>query len=232
MLNIAELKEKGKASMKANYWMSVVVSILLSFFAAGMSFGSGSSWNNNENVDIQLTDEVIAIILAVLAVIAVFVIIGALVRIFVFNPIEVGCQNFFIKNARTQNAQFGEVGAAFKPAWMNNVKTLFLRDLFLVLWSMLFLIPGLVKSYSYRMVPYILADHPEISGTEAISLSRKMMNGNKMKTFLFDLSFIGWILLSIITLGILAVFYVGPYYNNAAAEIYETLKPDFPELNS
>ena len=82
------------------------------------------------------------------------------------------------------------------------------------------------------MVPYIITDHPEISGTEAITLSRKMMKGHKMEAFFFDLSFLGWILLGCITCGILLVFYVNPYYYNASAGIYNTLKADYPELNN
>lgn len=86
-----------------------------------------------------------------------------------------------------------------------------LRDVFIFLWSLLFLIPGVIKHYSYRMVPYILADDPEIGAMDAITLSRQMMDGHKWNTFVLDLSFLGWDLLSALTLGLLGVFYVNPY---------------------
>jgi uncharacterized membrane protein len=102
----------------------------------------------------------------------------------------------------------------------------FLRDLYLTLWTCLFFIPGIVKSYSYRMVPYILAENPELSAREAITLSRKMMYGHKWSTFVLDLSFIGWQLLSGITMGLVGVFYTNPYVAATDAELYRTLRYD------
>ena len=101
---------------------------------------------------------------------------------------------------------------------------MFLRELFLCLWSMLRIVPGVIKRYSYRMVPYILADDPIIGAGDAITLSRKMMNGHKWNTFVLDLSFIGWDLLSILTMGLLGVFYVNPYQFSTDAELYQVLK--------
>lgn len=232
MLRIGELKAKGKEAMKANYWMSVAVSMILGCAAAGAGSGVGNSAKNVfNNKEVINNPDVFKILLAILAVAAVIAIVMMLVDIFIFNPLEAGCLNFFRINNETKNGQFNAVGAGFKPSWLDNVKTLFLRDIFVLLWGLLFIIPGIVKSYSYRMVPYILTDHPEISGTEAITLSRKMMNGHKMQAFVFDLSFLGWIILGCITCGILFVFYVNPYYYNSSAGIYNTLKNDYPELN-
>ena len=73
------------------------------------------------------------------------------------------------------------------------------------------------------MVPYIIKEHPEISGTQAISLSRQMMNGHKWNTFVLDLSFLGWHILSILTLGILEIFFVTPYIQATDAELYKAL---------
>ena len=98
-----------------------------------------------------------------------------------------------------------------------------LVTLFTALWSMLFVIPGLVKSYSYAMTNYILLDRPELSATDAITESRKMMNGHKMELFILDLSFIGWYILVGLTFGI-ASLYVTPYHMGARAAFYETLK--------
>ena len=101
---------------------------------------------------------------------------------------------------------------------------MFLRDLFIGLWSLLFIIPGIIKSYEYRMVAYILADQPELTRKEAFELSRKMMNGNKWNAFVLDLSFIGWGFLAAITFGILGVFYVNPYIQHTDAALYLKLK--------
>ena len=97
-------------------------------------------------------------------------------------------------------------------------------DLYLILWSCLFIIPGIVKSYEYRMIPYILADNPDIDRKEAFALSKAMMKGNKWRVFVLDLSFILWYLLGSITFGIVNVFYVEPYKQLTDAALYEALK--------
>ena len=148
-------------------------------------------------------------------------VITSLLRLLVFNPLEVGCQNYFLRNAEAP-AELNTLGRGFHPYW-RTVWTLFLRGIFLFLWSLLFIVPGIVKSYSYRMVPFLLADHPELSGTEAITLSRQMMNGHKWNAFVLDLSFLGWHILSILTLGLLGIFFVNPYQLSTDAELYRVL---------
>lgn len=92
---------------------------------------------------------------------------------------------------------------------------------------MLFVIPGIIKSYSYAMTFYIMADNPEIDGMEAITRSRQMMNGNKWRLFCLDFSFIGWFILCILTFGLL-LLYVGPYMEAAHAAFYQSLKGEEP----
>ena len=100
---------------------------------------------------------------------------------------------------------------------------MFFRGLYTFLWSLLFIIPGIIKSYEYRMIPYLLAENPEMDMEEAFSLTRQMMTGDKANTFILDLSFIGWNLLSALTLGILSIFYVNPYQHLTNAQLYEVL---------
>ncbi len=101
-----------------------------------------------------------------------------------------------------------------------------LKNIFTFLWSLLLIIPGIIKSYSYAMTFYIMQDEPGISGKEAIGKSRQIMAGYKGKLFLLDLSFIGWFLLSALTFGILMIFYVGPYYYTSRACFYEKIKAE------
>lgn len=104
-----------------------------------------------------------------------------------------------------------------------NFTTMLLVDIYTVLWSLLLVIPGIIKSYSYAMVPYLLKDDMTLENNAAIEKSMEMMQGYKMKLFLLDLSFLGWYLLSILTCGI-AVFWVEPYQLTARAAFYEDLK--------
>ena len=165
----------------------------------------------------------VGILLAALGgLILVIVIVGVILRLLVFNPLEAGCRGFFTRNSDAP-AEVSEIKAGFHP-YGRTVGAMFLRDLFTCLWSLLFVIPGIIKHYSYRMVPYILADDPTIGGKDAITLSRQMMNGHKWNTFVLDLSFIGWELLSALTVGLLGLFYVKPYEAATGAELYKVLK--------
>ena len=107
--------------------------------------------------------------------------------------------------------------------FVTNFVAYLLMQIFTFLWSLLFIIPGIVKSFSYAMTMYILNDHPEMSASEAITESRKMMNGHKMELFVLCLSFLGWIILSSFTFGIL-LLYVIPYMQATMAAFYEKLK--------
>ena len=152
----------------------------------------------------------------------VILVIAFAIDAFLLNPIEVGARRFFLTNLN-RKAEVKEVAFAFDHEYLNGVKTMFLRDLFTFLWSLLFIIPGIVKSYEYRMIPYLLAEHPEMDYKTAFATSKQMMHGNKWSTFVLDLSFLGWWILSALTCGILGLFYVDPYYNATCAALYETL---------
>ncbi len=118
--------------------------------------------------------------------------------------------------------KFDDLFGGFKNFGSNLVASL-LVNVFTALWSMLFVIPGIVKSYSYAMTLYIMKDNPEMDGYDAIQKSRQMMKGHKWELFVFDLSFFGWYLLSGFTLGLLSIFYVAPYHAVARAGFYEEL---------
>jgi len=163
----------------------------------------------------------IAIGILIVVFLVIFVLI-LLVDVFIINPLEVGCRRFFIRNLN-EPAQIGNIGYGFDNNYRNVAKTMFFRDLFTVLWSLLFIIPGIVKAYEYMMIPYLLADNPQMTKEQAFAESKRMMQGQKWKAFVLDLSFIGWYILSGLTLGIFAIFYVSPYVNATHAALYEAL---------
>lgn len=98
-----------------------------------------------------------------------------------------------------------------------------LTAVFTALWSLLFVVPGIIASYSYSMAPYILIDHPEMSGNEAIKASKELMRGNKWRLFCLDFSYIGWILLCCLTFGILTLW-VSPSMYASRAAFYEEIR--------
>ena len=97
-------------------------------------------------------------------------------------------------------------------------------NLFIGLWSLLFIVPGIVKYYEYSMIPYILSEDPNISRQEAFIKSKKLMSGNKWRAFVLTLSFIPWYILGALTFGVVSLFYVQPYQQLTSAALYEELK--------
>ena len=229
MWSISEIKEQGKAAFKANYWPCVLMALLMSLFA-GYSASAGGSHvpqQTDPNAAVANMDpnQAATVAAAILAALGVFLVIGLLIRIFVANPIQVGGSTFFKSNVEAPPAPFELIKVGFQN-YGHTFLTLFLRDLYLFLWFLLFFIPGIIKAYSYRMVPYILAENPDMPANEIITRSREMMNGNKWQAFLLDLSFIGWILLGCLTLGFGLIFWTTPYMQSSNAALYLRLKEE------
>lgn len=147
-----------------------------------------------------------------------------LLGIFVFNIINVGGRRFFMNN-RVGSAKFSDLFAYFEGEhYLSHVWTEFAVHLQVILWSLLLIVPGIIKSYEYAMVPFIAADNPEMKKKEVFALSKQMMTGHKWDLFVFDLSFLGWNILSVLTADILGFLYVFPYKKAAMAEVYDALK--------
>lgn len=115
--------------------------------------------------------------------------------------------------------------SCFNDFW-SVFKVTFLVNLFTMLWSLLFVIPGIIKSYSYSQAIYIISENPKMGALEAITMSRRMMDGHKLELFVLELSFIGWVLLSPLTCGILLIWLM-PYRNMTLAGYYVNLKSKF-----
>lgn len=166
----------------------------------------------------------IAIIVVVLAFIIIIIAgaVGLVYSAFIYNPMEVGTNRFMVKTLNEQ-AEVKEVMFAFDNNYKNIAKILFIRDLKILLWSLLFIIPGVIKSYEYLLIPYLLAENPNITKEEAFRLSKQMMTGQKWDAFILGWSFFWWDLLSAMTAGIVGIFYVNPYKNLTYAALYEEL---------
>lgn len=128
----------------------------------------------------------------------------------------------FLNVVRDRKVEISDLFSGFNKlgrAWW----LYFLTGLFTALWSLLLIVPGIVKSYSYSMAYYVLADNPEMTAREALKESMRIMDGHKMELFVLHLSFLGWILLSYVTFG-LSLFYVIPYMSATVANFYEGIK--------
>ena len=220
MWNRAELKMRGNIAFKKNYVSAVVVALLMGIF--GTVSGESSARRVSENSDIYSGNLFnVGMITGLLAGIATVVILIVLVaKVFVGNLLKMGGYRFFILN-QTAQPGIGTLLDGFRSGhYVNIVLTMFLRDLFTTLWSLFLVVPGIVKHYEYLMVPYIIAENPAMDYKEAFQISKQMMDGEKMEAFIMDLSFLGWYLLSAVTCGLLAIFYVNPYVQASFAEMY------------
>lgn len=220
MWNRAELKMRGNMAFKKNYVSAVVVALLMGIF--GTVSGESSARRVSENSDIYSGNLFnVGMITGLLAGITTVVILIVLVaKVFVGNLLKMGGYRFFILN-QTAQPGIGILLDGFRSGhYVNIVLTMFLRDLFTALWSLLLVVPGIVKHYEYLMVPYIIAENPAMDYKEAFQISKQMMDGEKMEAFIMDLSFLGWYLLSAVTCGLLAIFYVNPYVQASFAEMY------------
>ena len=139
-----------------------------------------------------------------------------------------GIMACFLDIVRKQPKSYKRLFTAFRSFefFFKFLITEFFQTLFLICWTLLLFVPGLIKYYSYAMTEFILMDHPEYGPLQAITESRKMMYGHRMQLLILGCSFIGWFLLCIVTLGI-ASLWVIPYYNAARAKFYQDLKAKY-----
>lgn len=208
-----EIKAIGKARFKANYWPCVLAIVAVAA-VLGVINGIGGIGSEVNSRTGEMDPGPLYFVMSVVA----FIVTG---------PLMIGENLFFIKNIYGDP----EISASTpiiscKENFGRKVGGYLWRGLFTALWSLLFFIPGIIKSFSYAMTLYILADCPNVKAKDALKLSMRMMAGHKGELFVFFLSYIGWAILSAFTFGILHVFYVAPYMNSSLACYYLEVRED------
>ncbi len=217
MRDRAQIKELAKFQFKQRYGMSVGAALLFGLLAVG----NGTQFRFGYEQNIHIPNEWLAPFFGILFG---FLSVMFLVYILIGAPLRVGYAHF---SRCIYNNWITSVGDMFHRTfgdYARNLGGMLWMDLFIWLWSLLLLIPGIVKSYAYFAAPYILAEFPAVRATDAIKISMRMTYGFKADIFVLDLSFIGWHLLSGLTLGLLGILYVNPYYYTSKAGMYEELK--------
>ena len=177
-------------------------------FAGQTIFSTGGGLNSD--IGAFLVGSFTYIMIAALIMGAVYFILGSIIK--------VGYAKFNLNLVDRLEGSFENLFAYFSD-WKTTVAARFLQSIYILLWSLLFIIPGIIASYSYAMTEYILAENPELSASEAISRSKQMMDGNKWRLFCLQFSFIGWSILCAFTLGI-GNLWLTPYKQAATAAFY------------
>jgi uncharacterized membrane protein len=155
--------------------------------------------------------------------------IGSIISLIVTGPLALGLAIFSLEISRSQEAKVAQIFAGFNH-FVKALEAYILMVLFILLWSLLLIIPGIIAALSYSLVFYIIADDTSIHPLDALKKSKKMMYGYKWKYFCLGLRFIGWILLCILTLGI-GFLWLAPYMQVTMAKFYDDVKNNHMEAS-
>ena len=217
----SQLKDRAKSSIKQNYWLCLGVTfVYLILTSASTSYEIGTQ-KTTVNIGIGVNPWISLEVIATMFI--VIFILGIIVRLFFSNVLEVGYNRFYLEN-REEPSSFGALFSTFTRAgYLNVVKTLFLRDIYIFLWTLLLIIPGIVKAYEYYMIPMILAENPTLETSRVFELTRNMTDSQKFDIFVLDLSFILWHILGFFTLGLVNLL-VSPYITATSSELYSTTR--------
>jgi len=231
------LKEKAKKVLKKDYWSCFIIGLILAFVSSegsgGYTYNSNSTsseyiynptFNSESFIDL-FPDRILEGLMIDLGMgfIVTMSIVAFAIGIFVGNPLKVSGKKFFLDTIVKEEFELNNIKYAFQNAYKNIVSTIFWTNLYILLWSILLIIPGIIKGYAYSMVPYLLAENPNMDRHKAISISERITSGHKMDMFVIDLSFLGWYILGGLLFG-LGGYFVNPYVHMTKAHLYLVLK--------
>lgn len=224
----SELKARAKASIKANYWQCLLVCILISILSGNFISIEYNVEYNQFYLNLGSADSSFNYTLLGLTVMAVMglALVGLIYHTFIIAPLNVGKVRYFLEN-REEPSRLDTLFFTFRQKdYFNIVAILFLRDLFVLLWSLLLVIPGIIKALEYSQIEYILAENPGLNSRRVFQMTREMTMGQKWDIFVLSLSFILWYILAAFTCGIAGVA-IMPYIEATFAELYIALRDEY-----
>ena len=220
-----EMKQAAKNSLQGR-WGLAIACFLLAVYIPALVIG-GVSGISSAAMEFAAEAEAYGIYGLITSFDMLFSVAAS---IFVLGPLSIGYYFFNLRFVRGMEVTVTTPYRAFSSGCYGRfTMAYFMMELFIFLWSLLLVIPGIVKSLAYAQMPYILMDHPEMGWKEALKESQRMMDGHKGELFVLGLSFIPWLLLVCVTFGI-AMLYVGPYMQVTYTNFYRTLKEEQLEV--
>lgn len=217
-MTASQIRLKARENLSGNWGVSVATALVAAIFGGLIAGGSsGIQFNLNEHTLRNLPPAFWASVLPFLSVAGMLGIVSFILG----GVVELGYARFLLKQFRREPLVFSDLFSQFHRFGTGFAQR-FLRSLYVALWSLLLVIPGVIKSFSYAMTPFILEDHPEMTASEAINASKALMDGHKMDLFILGLSFIGWQLLACLTLGV-GFLFLNPYMSAANAVFYRNI---------
>ena len=241
MLKAKDFRAMAREALKGKWGIAVIAGLLASMLGGvsnnfNVNFETTVDTGSSEELGLLLgqllpqgglSDEMIQTLLTVAGVVLVVSLAVAALFLFLGSVVGVGYSQFNLDLVDHQpEADVGTLFRYFKH-WKRLTVANRLRGLYVFLWSLLLVIPGIYASYSYAMVSYILAEHPELTAREALARSKEMMEGNRWRLFCLNISFIGWAYLCILTLGI-GFLWLTPYMQASIAAFYREISGTDP----
>ncbi|MEG1992939.1 MAG: DUF975 family protein [Acetivibrio sp.] len=204
----SELKLNAKNVLRRTYWTGFAV-CLIGGLLAGVAYSPTTLQTFQIQFNIQFP----------LAVVSLVGIISLLFSVFIVAPLAVGMNGFFMRS-REYDVSSGKIFSFFSNKnYGNIIITMFLKSIFQYLWTLLLIIPGIIKGFEYYFIPYILAENPALDNKRIFELSKRMTDGIKFKIFVLQLSFFGWNLLGMLACCV-GTYFVAPYISATFAELY------------
>lgn len=219
-MTLKEIRSNARESLKGHWGIAILASIIAGTFTAA---GSGVSSSGAGDIDFSQLGEFSSTELATaFAILGGCVLIGMVLTIVLSSLVSIGYAQFNIDLVDGKDPKIATMfskGKQIGTTILANI-LIFIR---VFIGTILFVIPGIIASYQYSMVNYIIAENPGISAREALAMSKEMMQGNKFRFFRLGLSFIGWSILVVLTMGIASIW-VGPYMQASFAAFYKDVK--------
>lgn len=216
----SDYRSIARAKLSGNWGISVGISLVAALLG-GLITSSGSF---SMNIDEELLYYIPSSLLSILAAFGVTIGILSLAQFIIGGTVQLGYASILLKQNSGQDFDFKDLFSQFHRLGQGFAQA-FLRGLYIFLWTLLFIIPGIIKGLSYAMTPFLMAENPNMTASEAIATSKLIMDGHKWELFCLEFSFIGWTILSILTFGI-GFLFLTPYMNAAMAAFYKSITAD------
>ena len=221
----SEIRRQARDNLRGHWGQAILAAIVAGFLGGGItsagSSAGGSAGSSSSVLDLEafhsLPPEVINFTTTLLGVVGLLVLIGFIIG----GTIQLGYSVYLLKQYHRQETSIGDLFSQFFRFGTGFAQQ-FLVGLYTFLWTLLFIVPGIIKSFSYSMTPFILADDPNLTANQAITRSRELMDGHKWQLFVLSLTFIGWEILGALCFGI-GLLWVTPYKNAAYAAFYRQI---------
>jgi uncharacterized membrane protein len=212
-------------SLTGNYWNAVLVA-----FVAAVMGGLLPSYGPYIEIDIETINKIwrgfspfaVVFLSAVGSVGSIL----SIVNLVLGGVVQIGYAKYLLNQYNGQPGEVKDLFSCFNYFAQGFLQKL-LRMLYILLWSLLFIVPGIIRALSYSMTPFIMAENPEMKANDAIKASETLMHGHKADLFNFLLSFIGWYFLAVLTCGV-GVFFLTPYIHAGYAAFYRSIAPQKP----